>query len=283
MDALRRGRASLEKAARPNTRRIRRTDQEFARCRPAPPSTRRDPFEASATDAVLLESSQAQRTADVCVPPARSAGHRAAGTNRAGAEPPPAAPIPALEVPARPGLHRRRQRPAAAATETHLRDLYDALIAPVRDRLQARHIVVVPHDVLHFLPFHALFDGQRYLIDEFSVSLAPSASVYRLCWAKRPRAGGDALVMGVPDLATPFIADEVASVADVLPEQPCPDGRRRDERRSCGCTARGAASSTSRRTESSGVTTRCSRRSVSATANSARTRLLPAAAARRSS
>src|SRR5258705_13243511 len=104
------------------------------------------------------------------------------------------------------------------ATQMHLRDLYDVLIAPVRDRLQARHIVVVPHDVLHFLPFHALFDGQRYLIDEFSVSFAPSASVYRLCWAKRPRTGGGALVMGVPDLATPFIADEVESVAEVLPD-----------------------------------------------------------------
>ena len=71
-----------------------------------------------------------------------------------------------------------------AATEAHLRALYAALIAPIRDRLQAAHLVVVPHDVLHALPFHALFDGERFLIDDFTISYAPSASVYRLCRTK---------------------------------------------------------------------------------------------------
>ena len=36
-----------------------------------------------------------------------------------------------------------------AATDAHLRELHAALIAPIRDRLQAAHLVVVPHDVLH--------------------------------------------------------------------------------------------------------------------------------------
>jgi CHAT domain-containing protein len=103
-----------------------------------------------------------------------------------------------------------------AATQTHLRELYQALIAPIRHRLHAEHLVVVPHDVLHFVPFHALFDGERYLVDQFSLSYAPSASVYRLCWAKQPRSDGEALIMGVPDPATPLIADEVQSVAGVL-------------------------------------------------------------------
>jgi CHAT domain-containing protein len=104
-----------------------------------------------------------------------------------------------------------------AATETHLRDLYDGLIAPIRHRLQAAQLVVVPHDVLHFLPFHALLDGERYLIDEFPLSYAPSSSVYRLCWVKQPRATGRALILGVPDASTPFIVDEVRAVASVLP------------------------------------------------------------------
>ncbi len=34
------------------------------------------------------------------------------------------------------------------------------------------------------LPFHALFNGQRYLIDEFTISYAPSASTYALCQAR---------------------------------------------------------------------------------------------------
>ena len=73
------------------------------------------------------------------------------------------------------------------------------LIAPIRDRLQAAHLVVIPHDVLHALPFHALFDGARYLIDDFTISYAPSASVHRLCWAKPAAPQGGSLVMGVPD------------------------------------------------------------------------------------
>jgi len=105
-----------------------------------------------------------------------------------------------------------------AATEMHLRGLHAALIAPIRDRLRAAHLVVVPHDVLHFLPFHALFDGERFLMDEFTLSYAPSASVYQLCRTKQAGSNGGALIMGVPDSLTPYIADEVQAVASVLPD-----------------------------------------------------------------
>lgn len=104
------------------------------------------------------------------------------------------------------------------ATETHLRELYALLIAPVRERLRAAHLIVVPHDALHSVPFHALYDGRRFLIDDFIVSQAPSASVYRLCRTKAASAAGGALIMGVPDALTPFIADEVEAVARVLPD-----------------------------------------------------------------
>lgn len=104
------------------------------------------------------------------------------------------------------------------ATETHLRELYTVLVAPIRDRLRASHLIIVPHDVLHGVPFHALFDGGRFLIDDFTVSHAPSSSVYRLCRTKHENPGGGALIMGVPDSRAPFIADEIQAVASVLPE-----------------------------------------------------------------
>jgi CHAT domain-containing protein len=103
------------------------------------------------------------------------------------------------------------------ATVAHLGALYDALIAPIRDRLKASHLVVVPHDILHGLPFHALFDGRDFLIDEYTVSFAPSASVYRLCHGKAAT-GGMSLIMGLPDALTPCIADEVRTVSALLPE-----------------------------------------------------------------
>jgi CHAT domain-containing protein len=75
----------------------------------------------------------------------------------------------------------------------------------------------VPHDALHFVPFHALLDGNRHLIDDFTMSYAPSSSVYRLCRAKPPSSTQGAVIMGVPDAGTPFILDEVRAVAEALP------------------------------------------------------------------
>jgi CHAT domain-containing protein len=75
----------------------------------------------------------------------------------------------------------------------------------------------VPHDVLHFVPFHALLDGRRHLIDDVTMSYAPSSSVYRLCRTKPAGAPEGAVIMGVPDAGTPFILDEVRAVAGSLP------------------------------------------------------------------
>jgi CHAT domain-containing protein len=110
------------------------------------------------------------------------------------------------------------ERQLRAATEAHLSSLHGALIAPLRHLLRGEHLVVVPHDVLHAVPFHALFDGERFLSDEFTISYAPSGSVYQLCRAKQARSDGGALIMGVSDAATPSIVEEVRAVAAALPE-----------------------------------------------------------------
>lgn len=103
------------------------------------------------------------------------------------------------------------------ATQSHLMELYRELLGPLGDRLRGRHLVIVPHGALHYLPFHALFDGHRYLIDAFTISYAPSAGIYALCHRKPPSAAASSLVLGVPDSRAPFIQDEVQSVARILP------------------------------------------------------------------
>jgi CHAT domain-containing protein len=104
------------------------------------------------------------------------------------------------------------------SVRAHLRHLYDEVLAPLRDRLRVRqHLIIVPHGVLHYLPFHALFDGASYIIDSFSVSYAPSASVFAHCQEKPALVSGGALVLGVPDAQAPFIREEVESVAGILP------------------------------------------------------------------
>ncbi len=104
------------------------------------------------------------------------------------------------------------------ATKAHLRHFHASLIAPLAADLEAEHLIITPHDFLHYVPFHALLDGSDYLGSRYSISYAPSATVYYLCAAKQPGPAGGALVLGVPDPAAPQIGKEVEAVASVLPE-----------------------------------------------------------------
>ena len=102
------------------------------------------------------------------------------------------------------------------ATLAHLGELYDELIAPIRRRLDGRHLVIVPHGILHYLPFHAFHDGKDFLIDTNTVSYAPSAAVYALTHARGERTEAGSLVLGVPDAQAPLIQAEVEAVHEVL-------------------------------------------------------------------
>jgi CHAT domain-containing protein len=103
-----------------------------------------------------------------------------------------------------------------AATHAHLYQLHHELVEPVRAEITARHIVFVPHDLLHYLPFHALFDGIDYLMDRYTISYAPSATVFAHCQSKPPCTAESSLVLGIPDAKAPAIPEEVAAVAREL-------------------------------------------------------------------
>lgn len=111
----------------------------------------------------------------------------------------------------------RFEQPLLSATQGHLQALYAELIAPIREQLNARHLIFVPHGALHFLPFHALRNDQEYLCDTYTISYAPSATVFALCQEKTGSDMPNSLVMGIPDDRAPHILDEVQSVATLLP------------------------------------------------------------------
>ena len=98
---------------------------------------------------------------------------------------------------------RALEKPLMQATQAHLEELYAFLIAPIRDQLVAEHLIIVPHAFLHYLPFHALSDGKRYLIDDFFISYAPSSSIFAVCQEKKASRDGDTLVLAVPDARAP--------------------------------------------------------------------------------
>jgi len=103
------------------------------------------------------------------------------------------------------------------ATRAHLQNFYTQLVAPIAKDLDAGHLIIAPHDFLHYLPFHALLDGDQYLDSRYSVSYTPSASVYYLCASRPARSASGSLVLGVPDPSVPQIESEVQAVASVLP------------------------------------------------------------------
>ena len=107
--------------------------------------------------------------------------------------------------------------PMLSATLAHLEALHEHLIDPIRPFLKARHLVIAPHSFLHQLPFHALRSGGRFLLDDFSISYAPSASVYALCCGRESKFREESLVMGIPDAQTPSIENEARTAAALLP------------------------------------------------------------------
>lgn len=104
------------------------------------------------------------------------------------------------------------------ATQAHLKSLYDELLAPVRPLLNAQHLVFVPHGLLHYVPMHALYDGESYVIDCFAVSYAPSASIYSICRKIPEKTAGASLIFGIADAQAPSILDEVHALHSILPD-----------------------------------------------------------------
>ena len=112
---------------------------------------------------------------------------------------------------------QRFEEPLLRATQSHLESLYNELIAPLRMLFQGNHLIFVPHGPLHFLPFHALKNGDEYLCDSFMISYAPSATVFSLCQQKPSSEAPGSLVLGIADERAPQILDEVRSVSSLLP------------------------------------------------------------------
>jgi CHAT domain-containing protein len=112
------------------------------------------------------------------------------------------------------------------STKRVLAALYDELVAPLEPLLEnadsdvmdaVSKLAVVPHGPLHQVPFHALFDGGRYVMERFEVSYAPSATVYALCQERDTRDQGRAVVFGVEDPLIPAATTEARTIADYLP------------------------------------------------------------------
>ena len=100
----------------------------------------------------------------------------------------------------------------------HLGALYDQVFAPLSLYVKTEGCIIVPHGMLHYLPFHALATGDHYLVDRLAVSYSPSASLYATCESRTVNGSGASLLLGVPDAMAPDIRQEIESIATVTPD-----------------------------------------------------------------
>ena len=104
--------------------------------------------------------------------------------------------------------------PLAANARRLLERLYDLLFAPLEARLPAdARLILVPYGPLHYLPFHALYDGEAYLIERREISYLPAASF--LNYARRLQTPGEQwLVVGhSQEGRLPYAVAEAKAVA----------------------------------------------------------------------
>jgi CHAT domain-containing protein/tetratricopeptide (TPR) repeat protein len=103
-----------------------------------------------------------------------------------------------------------------------LASLYRMLLGPVAARLAAAHadrVIVIPHGITHVVPFHALHDGERYLLESVEVILCPSSRVLQFCTERPHREARDgALILANSDGGRlPFVGEEARVLAEIVP------------------------------------------------------------------
>jgi CHAT domain-containing protein len=124
------------------------------------------------------------------------------------------------------------QRGDTERTALLLRMLHGLLIEPLMDMglkpEEIDHLHLIPHSILHAIPFGALRDpAGSYLIEKTALSVAPSASVWlqlRQAWTQKMSSFTG---IGNPQLdparwrSLPNTADEVRSASEKLSPLPC--------------------------------------------------------------
>jgi CHAT domain-containing protein/tetratricopeptide (TPR) repeat protein len=110
-----------------------------------------------------------------------------------------------------------------------LKQLHTWLIEPIQRYINNADVVIVPHGILHYVPFAALTDGKRYFGDDHAISLLPSASILQSIRRQAGPSGRRVLAVsqssaeGQPVL---LHADkEAADVAKLYHTQPLQTGR----------------------------------------------------------
>jgi CHAT domain-containing protein len=103
-------------------------------------------------------------------------------------------------------------------TDNVLSRLYASLIRPLEDLLAGKSLIIVPAGPLHYVPFAALFDGKRYLVEKFELASAPSATVWSKLGERKRRKINNSLLVGYADEKIPLVEEEISQLRRIVPE-----------------------------------------------------------------
>ena len=105
-------------------------------------------------------------------------------------------------------------------TDEALAKLHQILIAPIVERHQgSESLIIIPHRILHTVPFQALFDGQQYLVEQLDISYAPSATIlYRTLTRETAVSPQAPIIIGIDDEIIPQARAEAESLAELFPQ-----------------------------------------------------------------
>lgn len=78
---------------------------------------------------------------------------------------------------------------------TSLKELYRMLVSPVEPYLKTKRVGILPHNILHYLPFAALLKGNRFFGDDHALFYLPSASVLSLRQSSESSRGDELLAI----------------------------------------------------------------------------------------
>lgn len=95
--------------------------------------------------------------------------------------------------------------------------LHGMLLEPLLEQLAERQrLIIVPTSVLHYLPFHALFDGRSFLVKSHTVSYLPAAGLLRHCAQLSPAGNGALVVANSSRERLSFVISEAHTVAEQM-------------------------------------------------------------------
>ncbi len=102
-----------------------------------------------------------------------------------------------------------------------LHELHAGLLAPLEHALsRANKLIIVPHGLLHYVPVHALFDGETYALEKYEISYLPAASLLRFCLQRRAVRSNPLILGYSPGRSLPYALEEARTIAELWETRP---------------------------------------------------------------